>query len=258
MLLLLCIVFVVIVFVIVLLVGVFILLLLLLYSWQVIVVVIDSWDVIQGWLQVYECWSSSGLWCRYGFVFIVVVGWNGSVWGVGCVLLYNQGLQKQEGDGCSFVGIFEIGFVFGYVLKIVSVMLYQLMMVSYYCMDVFILFYYNCIVDVKDVGVVVVEGFIELMWLDLYNKGDVCYCEGFVIEYNSSCMFGRGSCIFVYFWCMLGEVMVGCMVMELCYMKVLLVWLKLDMCVVFILLLKMEYDNLQVLWQLLVLIGVMY
>lgn len=80
-------------------------------------------------------------------------------------------------------------------------------------MDVFSLLFYNCIVDEKKVGSVVVKGFIELMWLDLYNKGDVCYWEGFVIVYNLDNQFGKGSCIFVYLWCMFGEVIVGCIVM---------------------------------------------
>lgn len=81
---------------------------------QLIVVISDGWDSIQGQLQVYVC-DGKG-WYVYGQVFLVVLGCIGSVWGLGLYLVQVDGLQKQEGDGCSLVGIFVFGIVFGYVV----------------------------------------------------------------------------------------------------------------------------------------------
>ncbi|MBD3828063.1 MULTISPECIES: L,D-transpeptidase family protein [Stenotrophomonas] len=228
------------------------------HSRQAIVVVTDSWDATQGRLQAYERRSSSGPWRRHGPAFTVAVGRNGSAWGVGRASLHNQGPQKQEGDGRSPAGIFEIGPAFGYASKIASAMPYQPMTASHYCMDVPTSPHYNRIVDAKDVGAAAVEGSTEPMRLDLHNKGDVRYREGFVIEHNSSRTPGRGSCIFAHLWRTPGEATAGCTAMEPRHMKALLAWLKPDTRAAFILLPKTEYDNLQVPWQLPVLTGAMH
>lgn len=224
-------------------------------SLQAIVVVTDSWDATQGRLQAYERRSSDDTWRPHGPAFTVAVGREGSAWGVGRASLHNQGPQKTEGDGRSPAGIFDIGPAFGYAPTIASAMPYLPMTASHYCMDVPASRYYNRIVDAADVGTAAVEGSTEPMRLDLHNKGDVRYREGFVIEHNSSRRPGKGSCIFAHLWRKPGEATAGCTAMEPRHMTALLAWLKPDTRAVFVLLPKTEYDNLQGPWQLPALTG---
>jgi hypothetical protein len=77
---------------------------------------------------------------------------------------------------------------------------YQPMLDSSYCMDVPASPFYNRIVDEKKVGSAAVKGSTEPMRLDLHNKGDVRYREGFVIAHNPDNQPGKGSCIFAHLW----------------------------------------------------------
>ncbi|NYF37664.1 L,D-transpeptidase family protein [Stenotrophomonas sp. JAI102] len=220
------------------------------HSRQAIVVVTDSWDASHGRLQAYERKSIDGAWRPHGPAFTVAVGRNGSAWGLGRASLRNQLPQKKEGDGRSPAGIFEIGPAFGYAPTIASAMPYQPMTASHYCMDVPGSRYYNRIVDAQDVGVAAVKGSTEPMRLDLHNKGDVRYREGFVIEHNSNHTPGAGSCIFAHLWRTPGEATAGCTAMQPQHMKALLAWLKPDTRPAFVLLPKDEYEDLQVVWEL--------
>lgn len=220
------------------------------HSRQAIVVVTDSWDASRGRLQAYERKSIDEAWRPHGPAFTVAVGRNGSAWGMGRASLHNQAPQKKEGDGRSPAGIFEIGPAFGYAPKIASAMPYQPMKATHYCMDVPTSRLYNRIVDAEDVGAAAVQGSTEPMRLDLHNKGDLRYREGFVIEHNSSRTPGGGSCIFAHLWRKPGEPTAGCTAMEPRHMKALLAWLKPDTRAAFVLMPKQEYHDLQVAWQL--------
>jgi len=217
-------------------------------SQQAIVVVTDDWDASQGRRQAYERKGTDGAWRPHGPAFTVAVGRNGSAWGAGRVVRPNDKPQKQEGDGRSPAGIFSIGPAFGYAPRIASAMPYQQMQATHYCMDVPASPHYNRIVDAKDVGADAVVGSTEPMRLDLHNKGDVRYREGFVIEHNSLAVPGRGSCIFAHLWRKPGEATAGCTAMDPRHMQALMAWLKPDARPVFILMPKPLYRDWERAW----------
>lgn len=222
---------------------------------QMIVVTTGGWDATQGRLQAYARTTQG--WQPHGAAFDVALGRNGSAWGVGVLPAPNgSGPQqagepvKQEGDGRSPAGIFNIGTAFGYAPKIASALPYQPMLESSYCMDVPDSKYYNRIVDAEVVGADGVEGSTEPMRLDLHNKGDVRYREGFVIEHNPTAEPRRGSCIFAHLWRTPGEATAGCTAMQPEHMQALLAWLDPAQRPVFVLLPRAQYQRLQQDWQL--------
>lgn len=227
----------------------------LLDNGQMIVVTTDGWDATQGRLQAYARTAQG--WQPHGAAFDVAVGRNGSAWGVGVAPAPDgSGPQqpgepvKQEGDGRSPAGMFRIGPAFGYAPKVASAMPYQPMLESSYCMDVPDSKYYNRIVDADVVGADAVEGSTEPMRLDLHNKGDVRYREGFVIEHNPNAVPRRGSCIFAHLWRTPGEATAGCTAMQPEHMRGLLAWLDPAQRPVFVLLPRTQYQRLQQDWQL--------
>jgi hypothetical protein len=70
------------------------------------------------------------------------------------------------------------------------------------------------------------QGSTEPMRLDLHNKGDVRYREGFVIAHNPDNQPGKGSCIFAHLWRQPGEATAGCTAMPQENMQRLLDWLR--------------------------------
>lgn len=215
---------------------------------QLIVVTSPSWDAPSGRLQAFER-SDSG-WKAHGEGFNVSLGRTGSAWGIGLHPQQNTGPQKQEGDGRSPAGIFNIGPAFGYADHIGSALPYQPMLASSYCMDVPASPLYNRIVDAAQVGTDAVKGSTEAMRLDLHNNGDLRYREGFVIEHNPANVAGQGSCIFAHLWRKPGEATAGCTAMEPQQMTALLAWLTPTAKPLFVLLPDAEYTRLQRDWQL--------
>jgi L,D-peptidoglycan transpeptidase YkuD (ErfK/YbiS/YcfS/YnhG family) len=222
-------------------------------STQLVVVTTEGWDATQGKLQAFERTAKG--WQPHGAAFDVAVGRSGSAWGDGLHPAQSGTPRKQEGDGRSPAGIFAIGPAFGYARGVTSGLPYQAMRDTSYCMDVPDSPYYNRIVDAEVVGADAVEGSTEPMRLDLHNKGDVRYREGFVIEHNPKATPGRGSCIFAHLWRTAGEATAGCTAMEPARMTTLLAWLNASARPRFVLLPRAEYQRLQADWQLPVLNG---
>lgn len=215
----------------------------LLGSAQVVVVTTADWDATEGQLQAYERTAQG--WQPHGSAFSVAVGRNGSAWGIGLVVTPPDGPQKQEGDGRSPAGVFAIGPAFGYAATLASALPYQPMQASSYCMDVPDSPYYNRIVDADVVGAEAVAGSTEPMRLDLHNKGDVRYRQGFVIAHNPQAVPGRGSCIFAHLWRAPGEATAGCTAMQPDHMQALLGWLDPARQPRFVLMPRSEYHRLQ-------------
>ncbi|HBN53158.1 MAG TPA: hypothetical protein DD456_03690 [Stenotrophomonas sp.] len=213
---------------------------------QLVVVTTPSWDTPSGRLQAYERTAEG--WRAHGAVFDVALGRNGSAWGLGVHPAQQDGPQKREGDGRSPAGVFGIGEAFGYAPRIDSAMPYQPMLATSYCMDVPDSPLYGRIVDAEVVGSEAVEGSSEPMRLDLHNKGDRRYREGFVIEHNPKAEPGQGSCIFAHLWRQSGEATAGCTAMEPERMEALLGWLDPAAHPLFVLLPEAEYARLQGSW----------
>ncbi len=216
---------------------------------QLIVVTSESWDSTQGQLQAYV--RDGKGWHTHGQAFPVALGRTGSAWGLGLHPAQAEGPQKQEGDGRSPAGVFALGSAFGYaVTRPGTAMPYQPMLDSSYCMDVPSSPFYNRIVDEKKVGSAAVKGSTEPMRLDLHNKGDVRYREGFVIAHNPDNQPSKGSCIFAHLWRTPGEATAGCTAMPQERMQALMDWLRPQDAPRFVLLPRTEYTRLQVQWQL--------
>jgi len=227
---------------------------------QMIVVVTDSWEATHGRLQAYT--RTPHGWAPQGSAFDVAVGRNGSAWGVGVVPAQGVGPHqpgepvkpgdpvKKEGDGRSPAGVFTIGPAFGYAPTITTALPYQPMLASSYCMDVPDSPSYTRIVDAEVVGSDAVEGSTEPMRLDLHNKGDVRYREGFVIEHNPKAEPRRGSCIFAHLWRTPGEATAGCTAMQPEHMQRLLAWLDPAKRPLFVLLPRTQYQQMQYDWNL--------
>ncbi|MEN5040818.1 L,D-transpeptidase family protein [Stenotrophomonas sp. TWI1149] len=222
-------------------------------STQLVVVTTERWDATEGRLQAFERTAQG--WQPHGAAFDVAVGRSGSAWGEGLHPAQSGTPQKREGDGRSPAGIFAIGPAFGYAPRLTSGLPYQPMRDTSYCMDVPDSPYYNRIVDADVVGAEAVAGSTEPMRLDLHNKGDRRYREGFVIEHNPKSTPGGGSCIFAHLWRTPGEATAGCTAMEPARMTTLLTWLNASAQPRFVLLPRAEYQRLQADWQLPVLAG---
>lgn len=215
---------------------------------QLVVVTAPSWDAPSGRLQAFE--RGDGGWKPYAASFDVSLGRTGSAWGIGLHPQQNDGPQKQEGDGRSPAGIFNIGPAFGYADHLGTSLPYQPMLATSYCMDVPASPLYNRIVDANDVGADAVKGSTEAMRLDLHNNGDIRYREGFVIEHNPANVPGQGSCIFAHLRRAASEATAGCTAMEPRQMSDLLAWLSPAAKPLFVLLPEDEYERLRRSWDL--------
>ncbi|AWH27797.1 MULTISPECIES: L,D-transpeptidase family protein [Stenotrophomonas] len=223
------------------------------HSNQLVVVVTDDWDATQGKLQAYTRGAKG--WQPQGPAFDVAIGRKGSAWGLGLAAAPMDGPQKQEGDGRSPAGVFAIGSAFGYAAKASTGLTYLPMQQSSYCMDVPASPYYNQVVDAREVGAEAVKDSTEPMRLDLHNKGDVRYQQGFIIAHNAGNEPGRGSCIFAHLWRQPAEATAGCTAMTAAHMRTLLAWLKDDAQPRFVLLPRAQYLHYQDRWQLPALTG---
>lgn len=215
---------------------------------QLVVVIAADWDSAHGRLQALQ--RHEGQWRAHGAAFEVALGRNGSAWGIGLHPAQADGPQKKEGDGRSPAGIFTIGDAFGYADHARTALNYRPMQSTSYCIDVADSPLYNRIVDADEVGAEAVEGSTEQMRLDLHNKGDVRYRQGFVIEHNRAGSTGAGSCIFAHLWRTVGEATAGCTAMEPAHMQELLAWLDPDQHPLFVLLTATDYQRLETQWSL--------
>ncbi len=223
---------------------------------QVVVVVTPDWNANHGTLGTYQ--RVQGKWQQVGEREPVMVGRNGSAWGLGLhpdpVTRSQSPTQvapiKREGDGRSPAGVFAIGDAFGYAPQADTALPYDAMQASHYCMDVSGSPLYNRIVDAREVGTAAVAGSTEPMRLDLHANGDPRYRLGFVIEHNPQARRDAGSCIFAHLRRKPAESTAGCTAMEDATMSRLLGWLRPDQHPVFVLLPADEYARLRDAWQL--------
>lgn len=215
---------------------------------QVVVVTTDGWDATQGTLRTYAR-DDGGAWREDGGAVPITVGRSGTAWGLG-LHPAQPGVQKREGDGRAPAGVFAIGEAFGYAPRADTALPYAQMQATSWCMDVVDSPLYNRVVDAKDVGEAAVRGSSEPMRLDLHNKGDQRYRNGFVILHNAQATKGAGSCIFAHLWKAPGETTAGCTAMAPASMQRLYAWLRPDRKPVFVLMPRSEYARLKTAWRL--------
>lgn len=216
---------------------------------QMVLVIVPDWNATRGTLRTYA--RDGEAWREAGDAASVVVGRNGSAWGLGLNARHPpEGPVKREGDGRSPAGVFAIGEAFGYATHATSGLPYTPMQASSWCVDVSGSPLYNRIVDARQAGEAAIEGASEHMRLDLFNHGDQRYRIGFVIEHNTQQQPQGGSCIFAHLWSSPDSATSGCTAMADASMERLLAWLDAARRPVFVLLTERDYARLRDDWQL--------
>lgn len=217
---------------------------------QMVLVTSDGWDATAGTMQRYERDAEEAQWQEVGASIPVMLGRNGTVWGLGLHPAQADGPQKQEGDGRAPAGVFSIGIAFGYGEMAETGLAYAPMDIDDWCIDVNESPLYNRIVSTRDVGEAAIEGSTEPMRRDLHADGDVRYKLGFVIDHNPQAIPGGGSCIFAHLWRQPGETTAGCTAMEEPAMLELLAWLDPGRKPVFVVLPDDQQQRLAASWNL--------
>ena len=175
-------------------------------SSQLIVVTSDSWNKIEGKMNVYE--YKDNRWVPVLSDIPVVTGRSGMAWGKG---LHNSGLNKgklkKEGDGNSPAGIFYLSGLFGY--EDIRAEMNSLKVDSRtFCVDDSRSAYYNQIVR---------SDTVKKDWNSaetMRMKSDA-YKYGIFVDYNvNPAVPGMGSCIFMHIWSGSSSPTAGCTAMK--------------------------------------------
>ena len=214
---------------------------------QMILVLSADWNASQATQRTYV--RSANGWVAAAPAVPVVIGRSGAAWGIG-LHPPRDGLQKQEGDGRSPAGVFDVGSAFGYAPESATALPYAAMDANDWCIDDPDSPHYNRLVDSADVGAAAVARSTEPMRRDLHADGDQRYRIGFVIEHNAIASTRAGSCIFAHLWKSAGSATAGCTAMAEGDMQTLLGWLDPAMHPLFVLLPVEEYRRLQLDWNL--------
>lgn len=215
---------------------------------QLVVVTAPNWDASQAEMHLFERRGAG--WQESGDGTAVSLGRNGIAWGLGLHPMPQPGPQKQEGDGRSPAGVFVLPGAFGYGPTGHSLMPYEAMDDTDWCIDVPTSPFYNQIIDARHQGEAAVAGSSEPMRLDLHNDGDVRYALGLKVGHNLYAVPGKGSCIFMHLWRTPGEATAGCTAMSDSAMLTLLAWLDPQRSPVLVLLPEAEYTRLRDAWHL--------
>ncbi|MCB1568792.1 MAG: L,D-transpeptidase family protein [Xanthomonadales bacterium] len=215
---------------------------------QLIVVSSQNWDATVGEMHRFE--RHGTLWQEIGHGSAVSLGRNGTAWGLGLHAMPQPGPQKVEGDGRSPAGVFTLTGAFGNGPAGHTLMPYDAMDASDWCMDVPQSPYYNRIVDARDIGEASVAGSTEPMRLDLHRDGDIRYALGLVVAHNPQAIPNKGSCIFMHLWRQPGEATSGCTAMDEEAMQTLFAWLDPARNPVLLVLPEAEYARLSSSWRL--------
>jgi D-alanyl-D-alanine dipeptidase len=173
---------------------------------QLIVVTTESWNKIEGKMSVYEFKGND--WEPVFTEIPIVTGRSGMAWGKGLHKAeLNKGKLKNEGDGNSPAGIFQLSGLFGYE-DIRSEMNSLKVDNRTFCVDDSKSKYYNQIVK---------SDTVKKDWNSaetMRMKSDV-YKFGIFVDYNvKPAIPNMGSCIFMHIWGGSTEPTAGCTAMK--------------------------------------------
>jgi len=219
-------------------------------SSQTIVVVTDSVDDSHGTLYCFERQNSTANWEMVGEEMPVVVGENGLGWGEGLEKPTNlfDYSAKQEGDGRSPAGIFNLSLVFGRTPKDQMSdlkMPYLPLTEGIECVDDQNSKYYNQIVDRDEIG----SENVDWKSSEKMYHYDTCYELGVFVDHNlNPPKKGFGSCIFLHIWSDPDDSTAGCTAMEQINMYEIAQWLDIEKQPVLIQLTKRSYQSVLEEW----------
>lgn len=173
---------------------------------QLIVVTSDSWNKIEGKMNVYE--YIKGKWMPVFKNIPIVTGKSGMAWGKGLHdSKLNKGKLKKEGDGNAPAGIYKLSGLFGYediTAKMNSLKVDE----RTFCVDDSKSIHYNKIVKTDT---------LKKDWNSaetMRMKSDA-YKFGIFVDYNVNPVSpGNGSCIFMHIWSGSSSPTAGCTAMK--------------------------------------------
>lgn len=172
-----------------------------------IVVTTATVNSLRGRLQRWEWQSKRRQWVQQGFSVPVVVGKQGLAW------------QKQEGDGRTPIGAFDLGPFFGFDARLVSLKFsYRQLTNQTECIDDPRSHFYNQLIERPQV-IPDWQSSEKMHQTELYRYGSV-------IQYNMPATPGQGSCIFMHRWRDNKHGTAGCIALSQSHLLSLLRWLS--------------------------------
>ncbi|TDW96428.1 L,D-transpeptidase family protein [Dinghuibacter silviterrae] len=204
-------------------------------SQQVLVVVTDGWNSVDGTMYGFE--KHKGHW-KECFHHPVVVGSAGM--GLGEALPIEGAPVKQEGDNRSPAGIFSIGTAFGYARRASWIKNpYVCAADTLVCVDDIHSRYYNSLL-LKDSASTDYHSF------EYMHRQDTLYRWGLFVNYNADKPVpGKGSCIFLHIWRSAGKGTAGCTAMQESDLLYLLHWIRARKHPLLVQMPKEEYERMR-------------
>jgi D-alanyl-D-alanine dipeptidase len=217
-------------------------------SLQAVVVTTKDWNTLQGTAQLVERADVNSKWMAKGASFPVVVGKNGLAWSEDVAYLLDKKPEKikQEGDGKSPAGVFDLNSAFGSSAKPDFVKLpFTKLEESTECVDDSDSVSYNRIVDRFKIGNFDWDSSEKMLAVGAQ------YDLGVFVAHNSNpTKSGNGSCIFLHIWKDETSGTAGCTAMKRENIEQILSWLDDNKQPVLIQFPTAEYEKLKESWKL--------
>lgn len=189
-------------------------------SLQKIVVTTSNVNSSHGMMRLYERKDTAISWGNPVMSFEVVIGKNGFAFDSTQFEKLEFGHYKHEGDGCSPVGIFTLGKIFGYHDTSGLKMPYEQVDVNDLCVDDVNSKYYNLLIDDDTINPRDYKSYERM------EREDLQYEYGVWVNYNTAPQLpGMGSCIFLHIWKNPSHPTSGCTAMSKENMLKLIYWL---------------------------------
>ena len=214
-------------------------------SRQLLLVVTDGWDGVDGALQRYERPSPDARWTPVGAPAAVVVGRAGLAWGRGLADVRPAGgPMKREGDNKGPAGVFRLGMAFGEPVQRPAgwTVPYRSLGERLECVDDARSAYYNRVTTREEAP--------QADWTSSEHMWRVRdYRWGIVVEHNApEPKPGAGSCIFLHLWEGPGKGTEGCTAMDEGALQDVLGWLDAARHPLLVQLPRAEYRRLAGAW----------
>jgi L,D-peptidoglycan transpeptidase YkuD (ErfK/YbiS/YcfS/YnhG family) len=216
-------------------------------SLQVLLVLTDGWDAVDGTMQRFERSSVDAAWRSAGPVVPIVVGRGGLAWGRGVASRPGPGPVKREGDGKSPAGVFRLSTAFGQTPDQPSgwQLPYRYLSDDVECVDDARSAAYNRLTT-RRAAARVDWSSSEKMWQEPLYKW------GVAVDHNTAPQVqpAGGSCIFLHIWKGPGRGTAGCTAMEEPALTTTIAWLAPKRTPLLVQLPRAEYERLTLAWRL--------
>ncbi len=214
-------------------------------SQQLVLVKSSDWNDNHATLQRYQR-DTHHQWEKIGAPIPVMIGKNGTAWGVDQQGNNDLGPIKKEGDGRTPVGIYTIGPLFGFAAQPEKTMHseYFPLTDTSICVDDVKSVYYNQLLDSAKVPTPDWNSGEKMLTVPGYKWGSQ-------VQYNSyKPVVGAGSCIFIHIWKGQDMPTTGCVAMDENNLLTVLNWLNRNKKPVLLVIPAPAFKELQSSWKL--------